>query len=216
MADQPSVKITVDQRRDTAGILAILKRLPGVQVEAGVLEHGDYLLSTGVVAERKPAADFIKAITTRRLFREAQELSAYASTAAYLILEGDLYSGSGLKESQVDGALCNLSDIEHLRVLSTRSSHHTAEMLWSLGRYLQLGLATAPNLRVDKPKDLIFQQRYLLEGLPGISAERTIAMLKVFGSPAKVFAASAEEMTSVPGVGIKTATRIREILDTKT
>jgi excinuclease ABC subunit C len=45
----------------------------------------------------------------------------------------------------------------------------------------------------------------ILDGLPGIGPTRKRALLKHFGSPDAVLAASREQLESVPGVPAKTA-----------
>ena len=53
----------------------------------------------------------------------------------------------------------------------------------------------------------------ILDDFPGLGEKRKAALLKHFGSIAKVKSASAEKLQEVEGIGAETAKRLREFLD---
>ena len=55
--------------------------------------------------------------------------------------------------------------------------------------------------------------QYIVEGLPAIGPKAAHNLLKHFRTVSGVFSASEEELCEVPGIGKKTASRIREILN---
>ena len=52
-----------------------------------------------------------------------------------------------------------------------------------------------------------------MEGLPGVGETLAKALLKKFGSAARVFAATQEQLSEVEGVTPEAAVRMRKILD---
>ena len=58
-------------------------------------------------------------------------------------------------------------------------------------------------------------QEYILSGLPGISNEKSKALLKRFGTPEKIFTATEKELQSVDGIGKKLAKDIKKVLTKK-
>jgi Fanconi anemia group M protein len=66
-----------------------------------------------------------------------------------------------------------------------------------------------------KPKSFSDQQQFFVEGLPGIGPNMAKALLKHFGTPAKIVGAGVEELQKVEGVGTKRAELIRRILDSE-
>lgn len=64
--------------------------------------------------------------------------------------------------------------------------------------------------RGDLPLPL--QQRFVVEGLPGVSSVLAERLLQHFGSVEAVMRASEEELMRVKGIGRVKARRIRELL----
>ena len=81
-----------------------------------------------------------------------------------------------------------------------------------MARHAQEGLGYEVSLRGSKPKDFNVLDAYAVEGLPGCGPGTARKLLAHFGSAEKVFAASAEQLCEVKGIGKKTAEQIRELL----
>jgi len=69
-------------------------------------------------------------------------------------------------------------------------------------------------LRGEKPtRSLREMQEFVVAGLPGVNTVLARRLLEHFGSVAGVFAASAEELMQVQGIGEKTAREIRRVVE---
>jgi ERCC4-type nuclease len=89
---------------------------------------------------------------------------------------------------------------------------HTAYCLAKFAQHDKNGLGYVLPLRKDKPKQLLDAQRFVLEGITGVSGEMSTALLRHFGTIRAVAMATAKELQSVPGVGPKTAATIADVL----
>lgn len=86
--------IVVDSRESRSGVANHLRRL-GVEVIDEELECGDYVLSAGVLIERKTPADFVASILDRRIFSQLATLKATypRPMQAQFVVEGFLAVG---------------------------------------------------------------------------------------------------------------------------
>ena len=75
------------------------------------------------------------------------------------------------------------------------------------------GLGYEIPLRSNKPKFDGGAALFLVEGLPGVGPEMARKLITHFGTPAKVFAAAADELRQVKGVGPKTIASIHGALN---
>lgn len=207
------VKIVIDSREARSPVWQALHRASGLEVEVRELACGDYLPHPEYGIERKDATDFVLSIMDRRLFAQIKRLKDEYPRCAFLI-EGNPYATrSGISPDAVRGAVSYIMAIEGVSLLMVSDASETAALLMTMARHLQEGLGYEPPLRGNKPKDSSDLSIFLVEGLPGIGASTARALLKHFGSAQKVFMASAAELASAPGVGKKTAERIRAALD---
>jgi Fanconi anemia group M protein len=69
-------------------------------------------------------------------------------------------------------------------------------------------------MRTDKPRYDSGAALFLVEGLPGVGPGMARKLLQHFGTPSKVFAASANELRAVKGVGPTTTASILGALNT--
>ena len=190
----------------------MLGQQPSVTLEVKELSSGDYVLADGFVVERKEATDFVNSVMDGRLFSQVLRLKVEYQRVVFL-LEGDVYQTvSQIKPEAVRGAVSYLMAIEGVSVLTVRNAPEAAALMATMARHLQEGLGYEVPLRTAKPKDLRDLAAYLVSGLPAVGPSGAKALLAHFGSPARVFAASAQEICEVPGFGRKTAERIFEAL----
>lgn len=209
------LRIVVDHR-EPEEIDALLRQAPNVTVERAALALGDYVLADGkVVVERKTVADFEASVIDedKRLFNQAERLGFEAGVLGVVLVEGDLYGRAArMLPQQISGALSYLAVIKGLSILPSLDLVHTAYQLVKLATHVEHGLGYELALRSAKPKALLSQQRFVLEGLPGVSAGLAERLLAHFGSVRAVMLADTDALRAVPGVGPKTAARIAEVV----
>ncbi|MBP2316047.1 ERCC4 domain-containing protein [Azospirillum soli] len=184
-----------------------------VEVEAGALDVGDYLIGPGAAVERKAGGDFVASLLDGRFAAQAAKLRATYDTVVWII-EGNPYDGHvSLEPTVITGAISHLAIVEGATVLRTQTPQETADLLLSLAKRLQDG-RTDLALRPNKPADPRLLAEYIVSGLPGIGRRKARALLRHFGSVRAVFAANAAEIAAIRGFGRKSAEAIRTALDT--
>lgn len=67
-----------------------------------------------------------------------------------------------------------------------------------------------------RPKRLKSKQLYLLQGLPQVGPMLANRLIEHFKSVSKIMNASIGELTEVEGIGMVSAEKIREVLNTET
>ncbi|MFH1084387.1 MAG: ERCC4 domain-containing protein [Chloroflexota bacterium] len=207
------VLIRMDHREAVSGITEHLRALGWVTVQVEALELGDYILGPRVAVERKTAADLAASILDKRLFSQAERLSAAYERPIYLIEGPGLYDASHLHPNAIRGALSYLIVLAGITVLRSESAEDSALLLATMARHAQQGLAYElslhPKRRGATPEQ---QMRFLAEDLPGIGPRLARALLAHFGSLEALFSADAAQLAQVRGIGHKTATEIRALL----
>ena len=204
--------IVIDHREARSSVYSALRADSSITVAVRELPCADYLPHERYGVERKEATDFVLSIMDRRLFAQVRRLKDEYEQVLF-ILEGDIYgTRSGMQPEAIRGAVSYLMAIEGVSVLTVRDARETTLMLTTMARHLQEGLGYEVPLRANKPKDLSDLGQYLVEGLPGIGPSGAKALLQHFGSAQAVFTASVEDLCRAPGVGKKTAERIRQAL----
>jgi len=206
------VKVIVDHREVPSGVIHELAQL-GVKVEARQLDVGDFILSDRVGVERKSIGDFLQSIVDKRLLSQAKQLSETFERPV-LILEGEgLYSRRAIHPNAIRGALAALAVDFGISILPTQDEKETATILAIIARREQTELAREVAVRGEaKGLTLPEQQRFIVEGLPGVSAVLAERLLAHFKTPERVMAASEEELQEVPGIGKVKAKEIRRVL----
>jgi Fanconi anemia group M protein len=206
------LKIIADHREMPSGVIDELVQL-GVEVEACQLNVGDFILSDRTGVERKSVGDFLQSIIDKRLMNQAKALRETFERPV-LILEGDnLYSRRAIHPNAVRGALAALAVDIGIPILPTRNEKETALILFAIARREQLAENREVSVR-GEPKGLTLpeHQRFVVEGLPGVSAVLTKRLLEHFGTVERVMCASEEELKQVHGIGREKAKAIRKIL----
>lgn len=209
------IKIIVDHREVPSGITEELMQL-GVEVEARQLKVGDFILSDRVGVERKTVQDFLQSIVDKRLLSQARQLSK-TFECPVLILEGeDLYSRRAIHPNAIRGALAAIAVEFSIPILPTVDEIETAELLVAIARREQVEESREVAIR-GEPKGLTLpkRQRFVVEGLPGVSAVLAKRLLGHFKSVERVMCASEEELQRVRGIGKKKASDIRRVLDSE-
>ena len=196
MADA-AAPVLYDHREERSGIPDAL-RDAGVPATAAQLPVGDYVLSDRLIVERKTGSDLAASIKDRRLFEQVERLIG-AYQAVVVVVEGDpVHIGAGSWK----GALGRIL-LSGVGVLTTDGPDETAEWLVRLHRLEGAGPSEARGLpRVRRPTDDRFRTAEdVLTCLPGISTVGARRLLEHFGSLAATFAATADELREVQGIG---------------
>ena len=208
-----SVLIRMDHRELASGIAEHLHVLDWIELHVEQLELGDYVLSPRVAVERKTAADLAASILDKRLFGQAERLSAAYERPIYLIEGPGLYQASHLHPNAIRGALSYLIILTGASVLRSESPADSALLLATMARHEQQGLgyeiSLHPKRRGATPE---LQMRYLAEDLPGIGPRLARALLAHLGSLEALFTADAQQLAQVRGIGPQTAEAIRALL----
>lgn len=210
-----NIKVIADHRETASGVVRELTRL-GVEVEIRQLDVGDFILSERVGVERKSAGDFLQSMIDKRLMDQAKQLTETFERPV-LILEGrGLYSRRGIHPNAIRGALASLAVDYHIPILPARDEKETARLLFSIARREQAGVAREIPIRgVAKGLTLPEQQRFIVEGLPGVSAVLAKRLLEHFGTVERVVRASEDELKEVHGIGKEKAKEIRRVLSSE-
>ena len=97
--------------------------------------------------------------------------------------------------------------------MPTRDEKETALILAAIARREQVGEAREVAIR-GEPKSLALpeQQRFVVEGLPGVSAVLAKRLLEHFGTVERVMAASEDNLRQVRGIGREKAKKIKLVL----
>ncbi len=206
------LKIIADHREVPSGIVDKLIQL-GIEVEARQLNVGDFILSDRVVVERKSVGDFLQSIVDKRLLSQAKLLRETFERPV-LVLEGKgLFSRRAIHPNAIRGALAALTVDLGIPILPTRNEEETALILAAIARREQVAENREVAIR-GEPKGLTLpeRQRFVVEGLPGVSVVLAKRLLEHFGSAEKVMCASEEELQKVRGIGKEKAKEIRKVL----
>lgn len=208
----PRFLIWVDTREVHSGLTRQLQVNGVLDVQLAELPVGHFLISKDVVVERQTAIDFVASLLAQRLFGQIAHMKA-SHARPILILEGDVFaSRSVLTPEALRAALSWISVIEGVCIVNTKDTMDSARYLETMTRHAQEGLLYDIALRGNKPGDLDRLAAFAVEGLPGCGPTTAKRLLSHFGSAGKVFAASADELCQVAGMGRNSAEQIQALL----
>ena len=216
--DAVPVIVDVNEPDDIPAILEALN----IDVRRQRLAPADYVVGP-IAIERKSVGDFHSSLVQKRLFEQLGRLKETYPPPVALILEGDI--AALLDEVRAPrafwGALLAVSVDMDVRVIPTGSRAGTAEMLSVLAHRVARsrvgrggGGGGGTEVRY-KPVTMTpaEQQRFVVQGLPGIGDTMSNSLLERFGSLRRLFAAPERELLRAPGIGKKRAAEISALLD---
>lgn len=207
------IRVVIDDREDRSGLPHILRSLKDVDVSVRRLSLGDYEVDGRFLFERKTLLDFVVSIRDGRLFQQAARLAASDKRCA-LILEGrgrDL-AESGMRREAVQGALMSVSLFFGIPVFRSLEPEESARLLCYAARQGCRFATGALPRRGRRPKGKRRRQLAILQELPGVGPSRAAQLLEVFGNVEGVMTAGLEDLSSVSGIGKKTAESIRWVM----
>ncbi|MBW3469710.1 ERCC4 domain-containing protein [Arthrospiribacter ruber] len=207
--DDREPQAIVDQILDFKNIIVRKERLP----------IGDYLLDSDLLVERKSVPDFCASVKDGRLFKQVAKL-ANSKVRPCLILEGKEkeFRETGFKKKAIQGMIISISLVFKIPIVRSKSPKQTISIM--LQSYRQLTKDRLEDFRFFprlKPKfrksDAYFKQKvHILEGFPGIGADKAEQLLRHFGSLQNVFVSPESELVKVEGIGKTIAAQMRKVL----
>ena len=129
-----------------------------------------------------------------------------------LIVQGES-EGEGVQagNAAVYDALSSLLSEYHMAVLSTRNPAETASQVVALFRQ-EVAKQDGAQKSVQTTLDVSTRQRFLVQGLPNVSATLAQRLLERFGSVKGIADADVEELMQVEGIGKVIAEGIHTVL----
>lgn len=206
--------VFADTREGNSKVIRHLSEME-IDVKVQAMAVGDYQVSDEVVIERKTAKDFVDSIVDKRLFKQARSLMEEFKRPL-IILEGDdLYNGM-INPNAIRGSIASIALDFGISIIPTRNAQDTAAMIKRITIREQSGEKTPIQIRTDKkPVNLWEQQLFIIESLPNIGPVNAKNLLEHFGTVANIINASESQLQEVEGIGKKTATNIRKVVDSK-
>lgn len=206
--------VFADTREGNSKVIRHLSEME-IDVKVQAMDVGDYQVSDEVVIERKTAKDFVDSIVDKRLFKQARSLMEEFKRPL-IILEGDdLYNGM-INPNAIRGSIASIALDFGISIIPTRNAQDTAAMIKRIAIREQSGEKTPIQIRTDKkPVNLWEQQLFIIESLPNIGPVNAKNLLEHFGTVANIINASESQLQEVEGIGKKTATNIRKVVDSK-
>ncbi|MDH3360812.1 MAG: helix-hairpin-helix domain-containing protein [Nitrosopumilus sp.] len=209
-----NLRIVVDERERKSGIPDLLRSI-GMNIEMKTLLIGDYIVAPETIVERKSIRDLMASVFDGRLFDQCSRLKEHFEHPI-ILMEGNVDEIEEITENPLIfyGALSRIALDFKIPVIPTPSADHTAKLLVSLCS--RLDSHKGPYLKkIKKSSDLEKQQLSVLCSLPGVGERFAVRMLERFGTPLKVFSATAAELAKVEGLGDARAKKIKKTLDSK-
>lgn len=216
-AVEPEAKVVIvaDHREFNSAVVRELAKA-GLVVKPETLEVGDYVLSDRVAVERKEASDFATSLIDGRLFPQAKALRDSYSTGIVVVEGEGLFTARRISEEAIWSALASLATDFHLSVFVTKDAAETARLLASVARREQQKEQRPLAVRAQKGAMSDDERlRFLVEGLPGVSAVLARRLLEAFGTVREIANADVDELRKVEGIGPATAEAIHRILRTQ-
>ena len=204
------MKIVADHR-ESPFLIERLREL-GVEVEIRQLPVADFIVSTHIGVERKTVWDFLQSLIDGRLLNQAK-LLAENFERPLLILEGaGLYTMRDVHPNAIRGAMAAITVDFGVSTIPTEDETDTAHLLATLSKRIEKPPREPPLRPKRIPLSVAQLQRFIVEGLPGVSAVLADRLLRHFGSVQAVMMATEKQLMEVEGIGRKKAREIRTIL----
>jgi ERCC4-related helicase/ERCC4-type nuclease len=203
--------VVVDNRETQSSVVRHLA-LGGADIILKNLPVGDYILSDQIGIERKEAMDFNKSIIDGRVFDELHNL-CQNFTIPILILEGNPVGVSGISHEAILGAISSIVINMRITVLSTQDAKETADYILAMTKKAQIQKDSSDKVYKRKTNTLSEAQEQVVSGIPGINLYRAQELLSAMSNLKSIFNADEAELKKIPGIGYKTAEKIKQIAE---
>jgi len=213
------VTVYVDKRELRSPVVKELEKL-GVTVEYRILDVADYILSDRVAVERKTPEDFFNSLFhDRKLFGQLHDVALSYDVPLLFFegYEGEMYSTRNVNPKAIDGIL-NAIALMRIPIRYTLNPAGTAQAIAAMASKEQNESkrsisAHGKRSHLSPNGQLV----YTVSSLTGcnIGEDTAKLLLEAFGSIERIATAGIGELDDVPGIGLKTAEAIREIITRK-
>ncbi len=171
-----------------------------------------YILSKRLVIERRTGSTFLRGIMDKTLFTSAIYLREHFRIPV-LIVEGEVdYEYTMFKPQAIRGALSSMMLQYGLSVLATPNLDETVQLIAMMARQEQMGIPDISLIPKRKATGLADMQRRIVEMLPGCGMVMARELLQRFGSVTRIANATEAELRTVPGIGVRKARQMHEVL----
>jgi len=203
--------ITVDDRETSSRVAERLHEL-GASITLERLEFGDYAIGDRILVERKTVQDFMNTLVERDLFGQIRAM-ADAVPRPVLIIEGedDLYSVRNIHPNAIRGTLAAITVDMGVALIRTRDADDTAETLYVLAQREGSERGERKVHPKKSYRSVREEQEYALAAFPNVGMKSARLLLEHFGSLKAIVDAEPEELSSVHGIGEKTARAIWDL-----
>ena len=209
--EKEEFRIVVDSRECRSQVVKELNE-KGIRIEIKNLPVADYVISNRVAIERKSVDDFLESMISGKLFRQLAELKQNYPKPVLLIEGDDIFGRRNISHTSILGSLASIILDYGIPILNTKNHKETADLLTVMLKREQREEKREVALRGDKRTMSIEErQRYILEGLPNVSAVLAKRLLKHFKTIRNIANAEEEDLFQVDGIGKVTAKEIVEI-----
>jgi len=209
-SDPNAPSISVSPRIAGSGIADAL-RDSGFRLEEKDLESADIAVSSRVAVSVRGVEEFIRSISDGSLQATLAKLK-HEYLHPILIVQGKAEGeGERAGNAAVFDALSELLSDYHMPVLSTGDPNETAAAVRSLYRQ-ESGRREKSGESRQTTLDVASRQRFLVQGLPNVSATLAQRLLERFGSVKGIADANVEELMQVDGIGRVIAEGIHSVL----
>jgi ERCC4-type nuclease len=212
--ERAALRIAVDDRERCPDVVSALRKMKDVHVNFERLSLGDYSVDKRLLVERKTIHDFALSVMSGRIFRQASRLSSCSHARACFVLEGSDsdFAHTAISNEAFQGAVITVTLVFGLPLLRSHSPEETAQLILTASRQLARRVKGIPKRRSQRISSKRRLQVLLLQCVPDLGPVKALALLRSFGSLERVIAATYDELAAVPGVGSKTAARLRWLL----
>jgi ERCC4-related helicase/ERCC4-type nuclease len=202
--------LAASRNAESIGLLDELERL-GFALETKELEDADVVISPRVAVSVRTVDQFIAGISDGSVFTTLAKMK-HEFLHPILMVQGEP-EGEGVQagNAAVYDALSSVLAEYHMPVLSTRDSAETAAQIASLFKQ-ELSKKEPASRGVQTTLDVSSRQRFLVQGLPNVSATLAQRLLERFGSVKGIADADVEELMKVEGIGKVIADGIHTVL----
>ncbi|MDH2901292.1 MAG: DEAD/DEAH box helicase [archaeon] len=212
--DRENLPIVYVDTRELAQFVDKLRHR-GALVEVKQLDIGDFVASNEIVIERKTIDDFVKSVYDGRLFKQIANMSN-KYPRPILVIQGERKDLSGIGESAFYGAVASIVSDFKVPIFFAPSERDVIEIVYHIARREQIEKKKETKIREGrKPVTLADTQRYVVSGIPGVSAVLADRLLSKMTTVERLFSANELELRNVEGIGDVMAQRIRQLASAK-
>lgn len=208
--------VVVDEREKRSQLDQLYEQHPDVgEVETEMLDVGDVIINNEIVFERKGISDFVSSIKDRRLDSQIEKMyRVFEPQNSYVIVEGDMHEFEELTHSQ-------FSDKAARGYVGSITARWQCIPIFASSRWNLVDMSTRISRKhFDNSERVVrdpgsspvkatndFFSRTVLQ-LDGVGSSKIEPLREQFGSVYALSRANENLLTSVDGIGSKTAKSI--------